>query len=286
LRTGISDDRLITGVVCTDDRCRAAARTLKELGHAVAVWDDSGGRGPCLWADYIIFGLPLAGADGRLKLPAGFEDMSADEVFDGIKRGARVFAGMVPPDIREKCRLRGTEIYDYCSCEKFAVENAAVTAECAVSIAMADRERLVSDSRVLVTGFGRIGKLLSLKLRDMGARVDVSARSAADRAWIRALGMTPVRYDELADRGSGYDTVFNTVPAEVITAGVIEGLKEDCRIIDLASMPGGTDTAAARRRGIAFTRALALPGREKSALAGRIIAESVLCIIEELEGGK
>ena len=43
-------------------------------------------------------------------------------------------------------------------------------------------------SRVLVIGYGRVGRLLAHRLKGLGARVTVSARSFRDLAWIEAYG--------------------------------------------------------------------------------------------------
>ena len=52
-------------------------------------------------------------------------------------------------------------------------------------------------------------------------------------------------------------------------------------IIDLASLPGGTDFAAAEELGLHAEHALALPGRCAPQTAGALIAQTVLTILEE-----
>ena len=53
----------------------------------------------------------------------------------------------------------------------------------------------------------------------------------------------------LTDLAAAFDTVVNTIPAPVLTAAVLAALPKGCLIVDLASKPGGTDFAAARRLG-------------------------------------
>ncbi len=52
---------------------------------------------------------------------------------------------------------------------------------------------------------------------------------------------------------------MNTIPAPVLTAQVLAALPKGCLIVDLASKPGGTDFAAARRLGHTAIHALSLP---------------------------
>lgn len=60
---------------------------------------------------------------------------------------------------------------------------------------------------------------------------------------------------------------------------------KNCRagalIIDLASLPGGTDFAAAEELGLHAEHALALPAAVLPQTAGALIAQTVLTILEE-----
>ena len=51
----------------------------------------------------------------------------------------------------------------------------------------------INGARCLVTGFGRIGKVLAVMLRGLGADVTVSARKAQDLAWIELFGCRAVQ---------------------------------------------------------------------------------------------
>lgn len=98
----------------------------------------------------------------------------------------------------------------------FAVGNAALTAEGALELMMAESERALWGSRVLVTGWGRIGKILSLRLSALGARVTVAARHSGDRAMAAALGLSGVELGALEGEMGDFDFIVNTVPARVI----------------------------------------------------------------------
>ena len=70
---------------------------------------------------------------------------------------------------------------------------------------------------------------------------------------------------------------------ETIAAGreFAKTLPGGALIIDLASLPGGTDFAAAEELGLHAEHALALPGRCAPQTAGALIAQTVLTILEE-----
>jgi dipicolinate synthase subunit A len=168
---------------------------------------------------------------------------------------------------------------DFLSREDFLVLNALTTAEGALGLAMSDMPVTLHSSEVLVTGYGRIGKLLCQKLLALGAFVTASARKNSDFAWMDAHGVEPVHTMKLDGTLHCYDAVFNTIPHLTLTSARLRELKPSCVIIDLASAPGGTDFKAAERLGLCCRWALSLPGKtapESAALNMRMVLESIL----------
>ena len=66
-----------------------------------------------------------------------------------------------------------------------------------------------------------------------------------------------------------------------VLSRILEKLPRGALVIDLASLPGGTDFAAAEELGLHAEHALALPGRCAPQTAGALIAQTVLAILEE-----
>ena len=54
-----------------------------------------------------------------------------------------------------------------------------------------------------------------------------------------SLGCATLPIASLADSIGSYDIIFNTIPAMVLESGLLEKIKSDSLIIDLASKPGG-----------------------------------------------
>lgn len=137
---------------------------------------------------------------------------------------------------------------------------------------------------VLVLGFGPVGRALAVRLAALGARVTVAARRPVQRAMAEELGLRAVPLTELAAAAAAFDTVVNTIPAPVLTAAVLAALPKGCLIVDLASKPGGTDFAAARRLGHTALHALSLPTVWAPETAGEALARTVQAILQEREG--
>ena len=173
------------------------------------------------------------------------------------------------------------KLYDYTDDELFTLRNAELTAEGAVELILREYEGAVCGTCILVTGYGRIGKVLSRYLNMMGADVTVAARKASDRDQIAGSGMIAADYHELDF--SRYQVIVNTVPAEVIDKEAIAKMREDVFIIDLASIPGGVDLSAAKARELSCIHALSLPGKTAPLTAGIIIKDTIMNLLDREE---
>ena len=69
-----------------------------------------------------------------------------------------LIAGMISPDVYQLANDEYIEIIDIMKREELAVLNTIATAEGAIEIAIANTNKILHGSDVLVLGFGRIGK--------------------------------------------------------------------------------------------------------------------------------
>lgn len=149
---------------------------------------------------------------------------------------------------------------DFMKDETVIEQNAIVTAEATVSIAIQKSLYGINGSKVLVSGFGKCGKATARIFSAMGADVMVMARKKQARDEAVSLGYEAVGFDDPARACFETRFLVNTVPAKVIDENIIMLLQKDAIIIDIASKPGGCDFEAAKRYQINCTHALGLPG--------------------------
>ena len=172
---------------------------------------------------------------------------------------------------------------DYFARPELTVYNAIPTAEGCIGILLERRSRTLWGAAVLVLGFGPVGRALAVRLAALGARVTVAARRPVQRAMAEELGLRAVSLTDLAAAAAAFDTVVNTIPAPVLTTQVLAALPKGSLIVDLASKPGGTDFAAARRLGHTALHALSLPTVWAPETAGEALARTVQTILQERE---
>ena len=224
--------------------------------------------------------LPVPGVvdeEGRLSGAFLTEPLFVDDDLVGrFPSTAPVLVGKARPYLRKLLSRHGLRVIELLERPEMAILNSIPSAEGAIQMAMERMPVTIHGSRALVLGYGRTGITLARMLRGIGAASVVAARNPGQLARAFEAGHEAVPLATLPDQAAGADVIFNTVPAMILTADVLDRVRPPTVIIDLASAPGGTDFAAARARGLDAVLAPALPGRVAPRTAGEILAKVVL----------
>lgn len=283
-------------VIGGDFRAIASANKLSKAGHIVKAFGfddcrdfddniiiaknlDSALEG----CEFVLLPLPSTKQNGEISTPLSNEKLTVSTLLNKLNTSQKVFAGKTDNLLKDALELKKIKYFDYFTYEDFTVKNAVPTAEGAIEIALRELPITLNGAKCLVTGFGRISKLLSSLLKSFGAHVTVSARRHSDIAWITAMGYDALYISELSGHIHKADVIFNTVPHKIFDANLLCQIKKDCLLIDLASKPGGVDFDEAQKLGLNIIWALSLPGKVAPLSAGEIITETVLNIIKEQE---
>lgn len=234
--------------------------------------------------DVIICGIPLLSAGGYINMPYSEEALPLDTLIEMIPKDALFVAGKIEKEVRETLDDKGVNYIDLLDREDMAVLNAIPAAEGAVELILRSTPRTIHNSRILILGYGRIGKVLSRILSAFGAEVWVAARTYSDLSWIEAFGYKPVHLNDLERYITDMNVIVNTIPYQYITADILNKVRTDCYLIDLASYPGGIDFRHAEKLGLKTDWALSLPGNVAPLTAAEIIKKTVENVLTE--GGK
>lgn len=237
----------------------------------------------------LVLPLPVSGDGVRVHCPllSDAASVKLSKVLDLVPRNTLILGGKFNPAIKQMLVDKGLRHIDYFLREELQIKNAIPTAEGAIALAMNELPITLSGANTAVIGYGRIGKVLASKLKLLNANVTVAARKNSDLAFAQSCGMNPLPIVVKDGKNSlevlcdGYDVIFNTVPAWILDASVVEKLSADTLIIDLASAPGGIDLHAAKARGLKVIWALSLPGKNSPFTAGKIIAQTIMQILKE-----
>lgn len=222
-----------------------AAEELRQLGHCVTQDEAE--------ATHLLLDVPSLNAARQLRSGG-----SPASLLDRFSRDVVLCGGNLDAPI-----LEGYKRIDLLKDETYLAHNAYLTAEAALDVATGYLPVTVRNCPTLICGWGRIGKCLSLLLRDMGADVTVAVRSAKDRAALRSMGFQTADISGIRCLHR-CRLIFNTVPHPVLTQEQLTDCPGNCVKIDLASTPGMS--------GPDIIHATGLPGLHLPESSGKLIA--------------
>ena len=232
-------------------------------------------------SEIIIGPIPFSSNGKDINAPFSDNNISIRELMHVINAKILI-AGSITPEVYDLANDEYIEIIDIMKREELAVLNTISTAEGTIEIIIANTNKIIHGSKVLILGFGRIGKVLARKLSGLSAKVTCAARKDEDLAWIRAYGHMETNINTIGENLSEYDVIINTVPHLVLTEEKIKYVKDDCLLVDLASNPGGIDKKAAKNKNLKLIWALALPGKVAPVTTAEFIKDTVYNILKEI----
>lgn len=237
----------------------------------------------CIQNSEIIIGpLPFSSNGIEVNTPFSNNKILINELMQKLSEKTFI-AGSIKTEIIELANENKVKIYDIVKREELAVLNAISTAEGALQIAISETAKNLHGNKVLVLGFGRIGKVLAKMLDGIGAKVSCEARKATDLAWVKAYGYNPINLIDLKQHLGEFDIIFNTIPYMVLDKENLQLVKEDALIIDLASTPGGLDKESAKELKRKFIWALSLPGKVAPITSAEFMKETLYNMFKEIE---
>ena len=153
------------------------------------------------------------------------------EVIEGLNRSSFICGYGLDDAHLESTSARGALALDLMRDEDFLLENAELTALCALGIFLGSARYSPRDVSVGIVGYGRIGKRLTNLFLFLGSRVTVFTSREGTRLDLSEYGVAASASSATADL-SGLDILINTAPAPIFPPSAIpKGL----RIIELAS---------------------------------------------------
>lgn len=190
-----------------------------------------------------------------------------------------VFGGKIPESVKIQLQKKNIKVFDFMDIEEVSVKNAIATAEGAIAESIRQSNINLHQSKCLVLGYGRCGKVLAQKLKALDADVTIGGRNDKKLANATAFGLKTIRIWELKNRIGKFDFVFNTVPKQLVEKDLIDLMKRDVLIIDIASSPGGVDFNYCNEVGIKADLCLGLPGKYAPKASADILFDAIMKVL-------
>lgn len=194
-----------------------------------------------------------------------------------------LYAGLLDKESQDLLNNSNIKYIDYSKSEKLAIYNSISTAEGIIAEAIIAKNTNLHHSKVLVLGYGKCGKTLAWKLKNLDAKVTVCARKEEDLESAYSMGLNAINLHNLIMEINKYDYIFNTIPIIILNEELLSKVNPECVILDIASNPGGVDKNAALRLKISVRHVLGIPGKYAPKSSGEEMAKELINIIENAE---
>ncbi len=178
---------------------------------------------------------------------------------------AKIFAGKLSEEWKET--LKAHDIHYYLQDESFIWKNAQLTAEGFVSF-FYNTKQAVYGKKFIITGFGRVSKMLAHVLKNIGGEVCIAVRSHVQLNEAKAFHYEAVFLDKVANVKGDY--FINTIPAKWIDEKYNNEI--EMPIYDLASSPGCLQDVQRSN----YELLPALPGKYFPQDAAHVLYESII----------
>ncbi|MBQ4157001.1 MAG: hypothetical protein IJD86_02500 [Clostridia bacterium] len=253
-------------------------------------------------------GILIAGADDRflylkdmlwemgldVKMDEGGDYEAADTLIakypfsENVKEGLKTLKDGATLILLNACAVEDEiksrfQVYPLSEDAFFVNENAVLTAEGAVFMAMKNAAHALTGERAMVIGYGRIGRALTEMLVGLRSVVTVVSRRESGRLQAMARGAYAVSPDSIKPLLADEKMIFVTSPDRILDADELSYIPKSAYICDLSSAPYGVNHEKAKNMGLNAMLESGLPGRYCPLSAARSMYRAVLRIVN---GGK
>ena len=226
-------------------------------------------------ANYIIGATPCSNDRENLNTPFSDTTINMENLFSMMTSEQYFCAGRIGENLQELAREYNVQTYDFLEREEMAILNAIPTAEGAVKIAIEETDITLHGSKIMVIGFGRIGKILCKILSGFSARVYVVVHKEAAYAEAKSYGYKAIMLKDMNVFLPKMAMIMNTVPKILLNSQNLHLIKKDCFILDLASKPFGIDYECSKKLNLKVQWAPSLPGKIAASTGAEYIKQAI-----------
>lgn len=182
----------------------------------------------------VIIPIPFS-ADGKsVYTPFFKKSVPINIFFENCHSDVRLIGGTIP----ETYSSQKKHYYDLTKDDEFIKSNLQPTIEGIIQYILNSIEYSISGSKILIIGFGRLGKMLAKHLQTFGAEIAVACSNNDEISVAKDANLYSCTIEQKSDRFD-IDIIVNTVPAHVLTEQELKRISCHTMLIDVASVPGG-----------------------------------------------
>ena len=202
-------------------------------------------------ADIALFPIPGIAPDGGLFAPALSERIIPSVgMLSGMTANGHIILGWADENLRSACATLGISLHEYEWDVDLMLLRGPAIVEGVLKVIIENTRITIHKANICLVGQGTIGGLLTRTLVGLGAHVTVAARNPVQRASAYAMGAESCELDALPDLLASMDIIIGTVPKQLIGADLLNTVKLEALLVDVAAPPGTIDRDTAGQMGL------------------------------------
>lgn len=195
-----------------------------------------------------------------------------------------IFSGINTPNLNNMLKIANKECTFLMNDTCVVKENAIPTVEGIIADIITNTDITINDSKVLVLGYGNIGRVLVEYLNMLGANTSVGIILDKDKELLSKKNINSfytTNREQLIREINNNDIIINTVPQFIINDDDIKYINPDSYILDISSHPHGINKSMLDKYHIKNKLYLGIPGKIAPKTAGKILIKKINYITED-----
>lgn len=228
---------------------------------------------------YILCGTPFSKDDIYLNCDL-YSSYPISTFIALLKPGQTLFGGNFSKKVTTSLKNKKVNYYDILKDDDVVWSNAMLTAEGLVGKIIKNTPFSISGSNILIIGFGRCGINSALKLKALNSNVTIYDHTNVHLSQANSYGFETTDYNGLNSCLNKFDIIINTVPSNVLTDDLMNIIKKECYLFEIASKPYGINKELVNKYKLNLITCPSLPGLTAPKSAGELIAKSIMSYLE------
>ena len=230
---------------------------------------------------YDVIILPVNGVLDKNMINCRFNNVLIElpkDLFVDTKDDVLIFSGISTPCLDKMLEVSNRNCVYMMKDKNVIRENSIPTAEGVLADVINNTECTLGDSKILVFGYGNVGRVIVAYLRYFNSDICVSIIDDNDKKDLDNLGIKCFYSNcisDLVSHISEADVIINTVPGTIISDNLIKYINRDCYVLDIASHPHGINSEVLDEFFIKNKLYLGIPGKIAPKTSGKILLKKI-----------
>lgn len=230
---------------------------------------------------YDVIILPVNGVMDKNMINCRFNNVLIElpkDLFVDTKDDVLIFSGISTPCLDKMLEVSNRNCVYMMKDKNVIRENSIPTAEGVLADVINNTECTLGDSKILVFGYGNVGRVIVAYLRYFNSDICVSIIDDNDKKDLDNLGIKCFYSNcisDLVSHISEADVIINTVPGTIISDNLIKYINRDCYVLDIASHPHGINSEVLDEFFIKNKLYLGIPGKIAPKTSGKILLKKI-----------